>query len=297
MLEISILILLKRFILVFCLLFAIRAHTLEVKWLGVACAYISDGKTSLVFDPVPTKPGLQHWFLNQTLKSDPEQVSKMLKESDMKNVKAVFVSHTHFDHATDASVIAEQLHAPIFGGPSLQKIANAHVPHPEFIPLIPDNPVHIGKFKITGIRRQHAPILSLFQFLDGPVPEDFVFRFYQYHAGETWNYFIEHPDGNILFDQGGRLHEPNRKYQGRIKTLIAGAANRRSADDWVDNSVLALKPSHVIPIHFDCFFLQSEWLEKKRLPGIGLEKLEALLKEKSPSTKWTTPIQYKSIEL
>ncbi|MCM0606554.1 MAG: MBL fold metallo-hydrolase [Xanthomonadaceae bacterium] len=271
--------------------------SLSAKWLGVAGVAITDGKDTLIFDPVPTKPSLSHWLFGTELKSDVVRVSTMLRKAEIERVSGVFMSHTHFDHAVDGAEVALMMRAPIYGGVSVKRITEAYSPAPKYIELTPEKPVQIGKFKITPIRRGHAPIASLFHFLPGEIAPGFDFKFYQYREGETWNYFIEHLLGNILFDQGGRFHPANKKYSGRVDTYFAGIANRRSVEDWVDNSILVVKAKRVVPIHFDVFFLKSEWLEKQWLPGAGLDKLERMLKEKSPTTKWVTPVLYQKINL
>lgn len=271
--------------------------SLSAKWLGVAGVAITDGKDTLVFDAVPTKPTLSNWLFGTELKSDVVRVSEMLRHAQIEKVSCVFMSHTHFDHAVDGAQVALMMHAPIYGGVSVKRITEAYNPAPQYRELIPEKPIQIGKFKITPIRRDHAPIFSLFHYLPGEIAPGFAFKFYQYREGETWNYFIEHPLGNILFDQGGRFHPPNKKFSGRVGTYFAGIANRRSIEDWIDNSILAVTPKRVVPIHFDVFFLQSDWLEKQWLPGAGLNKLEQMLKEKSPSTQWVTPVLYQKIDL
>ena len=272
-------------------------ESLSVKWLGVASVALSDGKDTLVFDPVPTKPTLMNWVLGTELRSDPVRVTRMIERAEIEQVSGVFLSHTHFDHAVDGAEVAVRMKAPIYGGASVAKIAHAHDPSPRFIGIIPDQKLTIGKFKITPIRRQHATILSLFQFLPGEVRAGFSFQFYQYREGETWNYYIEHPLGNILFDQSGQFHAPNAKFKGQVDTHLSGVSNRKSDQDWVENNILAINPKRVIPLHFDVFFLQGEWLEQQHLPGARLEQLEALLKTKAPTVKWTTPQLYQKIAL
>lgn len=271
--------------------------SLHAQWLGVAGVALSDGKDTLVFDAVPTKPTLTNWVLGTELRSDPVRVTQLLERAQIHRVSGVFLSHTHFDHAVDGAEIAVRMKAPIYGGTSVARIAHAHDPSPRFIGLVPDQKLTIGKFKITPIRRGHAPILSLFQFLPGEVATDFSFRFYQYREGETWNYFIEHPTGNLLFDQGGQFHPPNAKFKGRVDTYLAGVSNRKSDQDWVDNSILAIAPQRVIPLHFDWFFLQWEWLEQQHLPGARLEILQKLLYEKAPQIQWMMPIIYQKVNL
>jgi len=73
----------------------------KITWFGTAC-YILDIKgTKLLFDPF--------FFRN-------EQSTPILntKREDVKDISAIFVTHGHFDHLTDAAFFAETLGVPVY---------------------------------------------------------------------------------------------------------------------------------------------------------------------------------------
>lgn len=75
--------------------------TIKFTWLGCA-AYILDlDGTRLMFDP----------FFYRNDKASP--ILKTKRE-DIKDIKAIFITHGHFDHATDAAWYAENLDVPVY---------------------------------------------------------------------------------------------------------------------------------------------------------------------------------------
>jgi L-ascorbate metabolism protein UlaG (beta-lactamase superfamily) len=276
------------------------AEGLEARWLGIGGVSITDGKDTLFFDPVATKPNLKHWFFGSAFKSNPDQAQKILRETQTKNLRAIFISHTHFDHAVDAPEIARATGATMYGGPSLEVVAKAYNPEaPRFKFIGNRDVVRVGDFKITAINREHAPVLRFlgWHFLPGPVRMEFDFGFYQYREGEVWCYFVEHPLGNILLDQGSQFFEENKGYSGKVKAYFLGVANKVSMQDLVENNIGKILPKKVIPIHFDFFFLQSETLEKLRMPQNQLEEIQEKVKAGFPDAKFEIPTLYAPIAL
>jgi L-ascorbate metabolism protein UlaG (beta-lactamase superfamily) len=256
----------------------------KVTWLGVAGLKVTDGITTILIDPVFTKPSLSHWILNSKFRSNKELVQSSLKTIEVTSVDAIFSSHTHFDHAVDLIEIANQTKATIFGGVSIERMIYAEKnDKTKYQKLNDRDEVNIGQFKIISYRRSHAPILhSLdWKFLPGEIYESFSYHFYDYREGEIWSYRIEHPKARLIVDQGSHLFEENKKYKNQTDAYFVGVANKKSLDDLVQNNIAVINAPKVIPLHFDFFLLQSSFLESLRLPGNGLEKLQEKVKEHS----------------
>jgi len=75
--------------------------TIKITWLGTAANILELNGTKLLFDP----------FFERNERSTP--VLKTKRE-DIKGIKAIFISHGHFDHCTDAGWYAENLNIPIY---------------------------------------------------------------------------------------------------------------------------------------------------------------------------------------
>lgn len=278
---------------------AFAQSTITARWLGVTGLSITDGEATLLFDPVFTKPGLQHWFLGARFISDIDRVRSGLAAAAVKNAEAIFISHTHFDHTIDAAAIAHLTGAKVYGGPSLHRVIQKSELSVKFELSGDRHVVQVGKFKVTMIRREHPPVLRRLEwkFLEGDVPEHFDFGFYQFHEGEVWCYFVEHRAGNILIDQSSQFFEGNSAYRGRVHTYFIGVANKRSIEDLIWGNIDRIRPRRVVPLHFDAFFLQASWLEKLRYLGPTLDELKKRLdRETNLRVEFRVPILFDPIQ-
>lgn len=260
-----------------------NAMSLEARWLGVAGLMITDGKTTLFFDPVFTKPTFKHWLFGQKFLSNKTLVEKRLKEINVEKAQGLFCSHTHFDHAVDASMVASLTGATIYGGPSLKNLVTSQIEKIAFKNIVDHEQIKIGLFTVQANRREHSPIFGRYKFLQGEINENFKSKFYQYKEGETWNFYVEHPEGNILIDQGSRYSENTKSILGKVSVHFVGVANKLSLKDLVENNIAKVGAKKVFPLHFDFFLFQSNFLERMRLPGTGLNQIGPYLKKISPN--------------
>lgn len=258
---------------------AVDPGRLTVHWLGIAGLAITDGEATLLFDPAFTKPSIRHWVLGSRYLPDLEQVRRGLARAGVSAADAMFVSHTHFDHTVDAAAISQLTGAVVHGGKSLERVLRANDFPVRFESAVDRKTVPVGRFRVTMIRRTHPPVLQRFglRFLEGPVPEDFDFRFYDYRDGEVWAFHVAHPAGDLLIDQSSHFFPPNAVYHGKIDTYFVGVANRRSLEDLVLGNIQQIAPKRVVPLHFDWFFLQWEWMERFRWLGGTLDDLRSRL--------------------
>jgi L-ascorbate metabolism protein UlaG (beta-lactamase superfamily) len=274
------------------------AFALEAKWLGVAGILLTDQETTLLIDPVLTKPSLSHWLFNRPFSSNQAAAKEHLKKLGVQKVDGIFISHCHFDHASDAGFLSSHLKAPVHGGDSLKKIVHHHDPKAPFVMANDKSEFQIGKFKIKMFNRPHPAILRPmdWHFLGGKI-ENFSGNFYDYREGEVWIFIIEHPDGITIFDQSSVFFEESRKYAGRVDNYFLGISNPENKDTLVKNNVQLISPKRVIGIHHDFFFLESESLSRWLLPTVDLENLKSDIEKLSPQTTLIIPERDLSIKL
>jgi len=74
---------------------------IKLKWFGTANYILDLDSTRLLFDP----------FFYRNPKSTP--ILKTRKE-DLKDISAIFITHGHFDHLTEAGWLAENLNTPVY---------------------------------------------------------------------------------------------------------------------------------------------------------------------------------------
>ncbi|MBU6154393.1 MAG: MBL fold metallo-hydrolase [Bdellovibrionales bacterium] len=285
---------------VLCAVTPIASHAIEVRWLGVAGLSISDGETTLLIDPAFTKPSIKHWIFNSEFRSDPERVKSGLLRAEVRGAQAIFASHCHFDHAVDVARVSEFTGAVIYGGASLRTIAQADPSlQVKFSEIKDRQGLRIGKFTLTPYRRDHPPIfhLSAFKFLPGEVPDDFHFRFFEYHEGEVWGFRIEHPEASLLVDQSSHFFDENAGFAGKIDAYFVGVANKVSLNDLVENNIIRIRPPLVVPLHFDFFVLQSDFLERMKMPGMQLDVIQKTLRKAAEDIEFRVPERNRVIEI
>ena len=276
------------------------AHAkVTAKWLTVASVAIDDGKTRLLFDPAWTRPGLGHILGWKKLRSDEELVSKILKQNGLDRVDAVFASHSHFDHVIDAPMVSKLAGAVFYTDESSERLAAAYKDKKiRTIGFTPFQKIRVGDFLITPMPRDHSQILHLFYFLPGPVPEDADLSFWDYHVGDNWFYLIEHPEGNIVIDQGSHpAVDVLKKQTDKVDVIFQGVANRLSDDTIINGYVKAFNPKIVVPLHFDNFFFDFNDGEESDLPGVKLPEFLTNIKKAYPTMKVDKPLYGKTITI
>lgn len=279
--------------IIFCLsLTSTCLAEIKIRWLSVASVIIEDGNSSILVDPDWTRPNLWHVLGISKLTSNEKLVSSELEKLGIKKVGGIFTSHSHFDHAIDAPIVARLTDAINYVDQSSLLISNAYKdPKIKTLLIKAGEPIQIGNFKVTPMLREHAKIGAIgMHFLPGPVPSDFDFGFWQYYTGDTWFYLIEHPEKTILLDQGSVSHYDLMTTKPvKVDVLIQGIANRESDQEFVSGYLKIFKPSVFIPLHFDNFFKDFDSENLGQLFGVNLEELLTHIKKEYPKTKVINP--------
>lgn len=285
---------------IYCFLPLSQGFTkVEARWLTVASVLLEDGETQILFDPMFTRAGITHWLMLSKLPADEELIKKVIEDQKLQNINALFASHSHFDHVIDAPVFSKLTGATFYTDRSNEIIAKAYKsPLIKTTPVEDGKSIQIGKFKITPIERDHAPIKGLFEFLPGDVKPDFNFGLFEYRLGQTWCYLVEHPEGKILLDQGSNPHvDKFQKLISQVDVLIQGIANRKSDEALIGGYPKTYKPKIFIPLHFDNFFFSFNPKEYLNLPGVSKDELMEKLKKAEPQLKIVEPKFGEKIEL
>jgi L-ascorbate metabolism protein UlaG (beta-lactamase superfamily) len=279
---------------------ASATRPIRAMWLGIAGLLITDGETTLLFDPVMSRPQLRHWLFNQRFQADESKVVDGLNRAGVQKADAIFVSHEHFDHSVDAALVSRLTRATVYGGDSLSVVAQKNEFPVQFQKISDHESIQLGQFTVTPYSRHHPAIFYAldWRFLPGPVPADFDFKFYQYREGEVWGYRVEHPAGHILIDQGSHFFEGNAKRGRPVDVYFVGVANKKSIEDLIQNNIERVAPQLVVPLHYDAFFLDWSWLEGKEMPGVNLEGIRQAFESRFQGRcQWMQPKKYELMRL
>jgi L-ascorbate metabolism protein UlaG (beta-lactamase superfamily) len=275
-----------------------KASGLRVTFLGVSTLLFDDGETAILTDGFFSRPSKLRTLFTK-IEPDRKLITRQLQRAGIKNLKAVIVLHSHFDHAFDAPEVARQTHARLIGSESTRNIALGHGLQEEEIQVIQDGEVLVyGRFRIRLLPSDHSPLtlLSRFQIhhvlLNGKIEEPLKppARWYDYREGGTYSMLIEHDGKTALvqssagFKKGALIgHHADVVFLG-IGTL--GKLDQDYQQDYWDEVVEAVQPRRIIPIHWDDFSLPLDQpLSPMPRPIDDFDKSMTFLLRKATETK------------
>lgn len=237
------------------------SSSLQVKFFGVSTLLFDDGETQILIDGFFSRPSL-YQVLFQKIQSQPELIRQMIQQQHLQRTQAIFVTHSHYDHALDIGELARQLpHTKIIGSNSSLNIARGgHVTEQQLIQVQPLHALSFGEFKATAIASQHTSPTAVNNDLGEEIsqPLQLPARFSQFKEGHSFDYLIEHQGHKILV-KASTGAVPDQLKNLKVDTLFLGIAqlSRQSKEfqqNYLDQTLRTLKPKVVIPIHWDNFF-------------------------------------------
>jgi|GEM_PF-1410020 len=250
---------------------------LFLKWYGTTCVSITDGQSVILFDPYLSRPSFWSVLFGSEIKSDPALVRKYIGLFEEEKNKAIFISHTHFDHILDLQNLEQLWDYPQVYGPMNLKFIDAtseNETRKNRKIMTTDKVISVGSFKISALQSQHSPLPLGFDFAKGKLSENINLptSAYQLKAQESFAYLIKHPSGTILFQSGAVSRESYPVEY--VDTLLIGIASRKD-QDMKAGILKKLKAKKIIPIHFDNFFkpLSEHITHLPFMDSQGFEKL------------------------
>lgn len=230
------------------------ADGLTASWYGVSGILIRDGEHAIFIDPFFSRPGGAIRLLTQPLITpDETAIRAWLRRAGVAHLDAVLVSHSHYDHAMDAGVVAKLTGAKLMGSHSTLNIGRgATLSEDKLIDANQNGSVRVGPFTIQFIESQHAgasggyPSGEIHQPLQSPA------SIHDYRLGGVFSILIQHADGNLLH-LGSAGTAPGALENVTADAVFLGVAMIDDLNDYLDAVVYRTGATRVYPVHWDDF--------------------------------------------
>jgi L-ascorbate metabolism protein UlaG (beta-lactamase superfamily) len=268
---------------------------IKITWFGTANYLLTLNDTNLLFDP----------FFYRNPQSFPQLITK---KEDIKNINAIFISHGHFDHLTEAGWFVEQLDVPVY----CSEVAKGNIIQWAAGEILEDNQHELSKraiekikvceffetIKITEtvnvelIKSEHVKfdlytILSrLFSWKFLKQAKSMAYLGRAFPMGKVFGFCTTY-SGKKIISFGSLWHEYEeelKKYENCDVFIVPMAGNsKRNMVKKAGKMVDILKPKYVIPIHWDNFYPPISRLE-------NINPFFKFLKNKYPEVQIVMPI-------
>lgn len=230
------------------------ADPLTATWLGTTALLIRDGERAILIDPFFTRPqGVVNLLLNRAIAPDPALIRRWLDRLGVQRLDAVLVSHSHFDHAMDAGLVAQMTGAQLIGSASTAHIGRgAGLAESQLQVVTPGAEIVLGPFTVRFIESPHAgatggrPLGEISEPLRPPA------RYLDYRLGGSYSIHVAHPRGALLH-HGSAGYRPGALRGLEADLVFLGIALRPELGPYLDAVVHAVGAQRVIPTHWDDF--------------------------------------------
>lgn len=255
---------------------------LRVKFFGVSTMLFDDGKDQLLVDGFFSRPSLSQLLFGK-IHSDQTALQQIIQQHQLNRLRAILVSHSHYDHALDLGALGQQLpRSMIIGSNSTLNIARgAQLPEQQLHLVLPKQRLKVGNFYVTAFASKHTPATPVNNDLEEPItaPLRQPARFSDFKEGGSFDYLIEHGEQKILVKASTGIVDGQYRHL-QVDTLFLGIAQLSRQDDiyqkhYLDETLVQLKPKQVIPIHWDDFF-QPRHKPLRFLPRIADHSAQSL---------------------
>jgi L-ascorbate metabolism protein UlaG (beta-lactamase superfamily) len=222
----------------------------SITWTGCAGFVLELEGTRLCFDPYASNPGLLRMLL-QPARPDAALVSRTFGEVD-----AVFVGHTHFDHAMDVAPLAKaNPGCTVHGSRTTVEICRRqHVPDDQLQVVSDGFRTTVGPFTVEAVASRHGivPIASRIDVIElqGSGMPRTTFR---WPRGDVFAYRVEFAGRSIHLQTSAGIEDAPLARQQPVDVLVACLAARQGTPHYLERLGAQLQPKVLIPCHHDNF--------------------------------------------
>lgn len=240
---------------------------MNITYLGTNTLLITQGDTTLLVDPHFSRPGIIN--LLGKIRPQPQVVAEQLARLGIHAVDGVLLTHTHYDHALDATEVLRQAGGTLYGSESAIHLAQgASLGAKTGMQVVPRQIYQIGAFQVCFHPARHV---------DFPAPMGWLMSAERritrplYPPTWLWNYqcgavYAIQVDRTLIFGSAG--FEPGA-YRGlAVESVVLGVGGldlqpQAYLQALYSQAVLDPGARQVFLSHWDNFFGP---LEKKPKP-------------------------------
>jgi len=259
-----------------------KAGQVKATFLGTTSLVFSDGETNLLIDGFFTRPGPATELPFRKIETNRDLVRKYLKRLELDRLSAIFVYHSHYDHAMDSAYIALQTGAQVVGSESTAMISRGEgLSSNQIVVLEPFKPMHYGKFTVTMVPSMHvdlpwvANLTGMMGTIEAPFSQPV--SMFDYREGGTFTIHIAHPQGTAMLHGGQYKADELKGLKADALFLCTPGLDRlgENKDRFYDELVTQTGVKTIYPVHWDDFSIS---LDKPLEPlPRGAENLDAAM--------------------
>lgn len=231
----------------------------KVTYLGTTTHLVEHGTTRVLVDAYLTRVTLADFALHRRVSTSPRTVATLLNRAGVDQLDAIFVSHSHFDHALDLACIAERTGALVHGSESTLNVARGgDVPEQRLHAFDLTQPVGFGDISVRVLRSRHSPRVLGGEGtpIGAPLPQPAAV--WDYKEGGTYDFLVTAGNVRMLFKNSANWI-PGVLDGITVDVLFLGIAGLGNADPafaqgFLDATVGTVRPALVVPTHWNDFF-------------------------------------------
>jgi L-ascorbate metabolism protein UlaG (beta-lactamase superfamily) len=236
------------------------ANGMSVRFLGTSSLLFQDAQTSLLSEGFVSRPGLLRVALGR-IAPDSARIASVLNTLGADTIAAIFVGHSHYDHALDAPTIARWKHSVLLGSTSTAILGRTEGLDSGRIFVVRHGTTQtFGRFSLTFLQSLHSPGDRYPDSIRAPftIPA----RASKWRNGGTWSVLIRHDDRSVLVN--GSANFIAKSLEGIQADVVylgvarLGKESEAFAHEYWCHVVRGTGARRVFLVHWDDFFLSLE---------------------------------------
>jgi L-ascorbate metabolism protein UlaG (beta-lactamase superfamily) len=238
---------------------ALKKGSIKVTFLGTTTLLFDDGESQLMLDGFFSRPSLLSLIKN--IETDTKAVDAAIKRAKVDRLKALFVAHSHYDHAFDVAYVIQKTNAKLYGSSSTLNVGRGgDLKDDQMVLFEAGKEFKVDQFSVTVLKSKHSPPIKginddLGQTIDKPLQQPASAR--DYKEGGTYDFLIKHGDRAILVNSSNYIQDALNDVRADVVFLGTGSLSNQTKafqDAFYNQTIMKVRPKLVIPIHWDNFF-------------------------------------------